>query len=136
MEFPLTETALGTDKDIEVDTAAVCDQCQGAGAAVGTPVYPCHSCSGLGTSGPGPHGGSSLQCSSCHGSGVRIPSPCAPCAGTGRVPVRRTLTVRIPAGLRSGETLRLVAHGTMHLRGGGRGDLLLHLDVDEDESRA
>ncbi|MYX07480.1 hypothetical protein GTW98_11785 [Streptomyces sp. SID8375] len=210
MEFPLAETALGTDKDIEIDTAAVCDQCKGAGAAVGTPVYPCHSCSGLGTSGPGPTGGNSLQCSACDGSGVRIPSSCAPCAGTGRVPVRRTLTVRIPggvdhgtriqfagesevgpgggppgdlylevielphpelarrgddlhltrripralarsggtievttldgpksvripAGLRSGQTLRLAAHGTMHLREGGRGDLLLHLDVGEDE---
>lgn len=40
---------------------------------------------------------------------------------------------RIPAGLRSGQTLRLVAHGTMHLRGGGRGDLLLQLDVGEEQ---
>ncbi|MFJ5801839.1 caspase family protein [Streptomyces decoyicus] len=41
-------------------------------------------------------------------------------------------SVRIPAGLRSGQTLRLVGHGTMHLRGGGRGDLLLHLDVEKE----
>ncbi|MEU9486546.1 DnaJ C-terminal domain-containing protein [Streptomyces decoyicus] len=209
VDFPLTETALGTVRDIRVDTAVVCDRCQGAGAAVGTPVHPCGYCDGTGTSGPGPGRDTSLPCRGCHGSGVRIPTPCHACAGDGRVRVSRTLTikvpggvdhgtriqlagegevgpgggppgdlyievvelphpelerrgddlhltrripsslargggtisvttldgsksVRIPAGLRSGQTLRLVGHGAMHLRGGGRGDLLLHLDVGEE----
>ncbi|MFD0166054.1 DnaJ C-terminal domain-containing protein [Streptomyces decoyicus] len=209
LEFPLTETALGTVRDIQVDTAVVCDRCQGAGAAVGTPVHPCGHCHGIGTSGPEPGRKTSFLCHACHGRGVRIPSPCHACTGEGRVRVRRTLTikvpggvdhgtriqfagegevgpgggppadlyievaelphpeldrrgddlhltrriptslaraggtvsvttldgsksVRIPAGLRSGQTLRLVGHGAMHLRGGGRGDLLLHLDVDKE----
>ncbi|KOG38550.1 hypothetical protein ADK74_32190 [Streptomyces decoyicus] len=209
VEFPLTETALGTVRDIQVDTSVVCDRCQGAGAAVGTPVHPCGHCHGIGTSGPESGRDTSLPCHACHGSGVRIPSPCHACTGEGRVRVRRTLTikvpggvdhgtriqlagegevgpgggppgdlyievdelphpelerrgddlhltrriprslargggtisvttldgsksVRIPAGLRSGQTLRLVGHGTMHLRGGGRGDLLLHLDVEKE----
>ncbi|MGW9430483.1 caspase, EACC1-associated type [Streptomyces decoyicus] len=209
VDFPLTETALGTVRDIRVDTAVVCDRCQGAGAAVGTPVHPCGYCDGTGTSGPWPGRDTSLPCRGCHGSGVRIPTPCHACTGDGRVRVSRTLTikvpggvdhgtriqlagegevgpgggppadlyievvelphpelerrdddlhltrripgslargggtisvttldgsksVRIPAGLRSGQTLRLVGHGAMHLRGGGRGDLLLHLDVGEE----
>ncbi|BDH14219.1 hypothetical protein HOK021_53980 [Streptomyces hygroscopicus] len=213
VEFPLTETALGTLRDIQVDTAVVCDRCQGAGAGDGTPVHPCGRCNGIGTSGPEPGRDISVPCRACHGSGVRIPFPCHACTGDGRVRVTRTLTlkvpggvdhgtriqlagegevgpgggppgdlyievvelphpelerrgddlhltrriprslargggtvavttldgsksVRIPAGLRSGQTLRLVGHGTMHLRGGGRGDLLLHLDVDKDDGRA
>ncbi|WP_030991895.1 caspase, EACC1-associated type [Streptomyces sp. NRRL S-1813] len=213
VEFPLTETALGTLRDIQVDTAVGCDRCQGAGAVAGTPVHPCGHCNGIGTSGPEPGRDTSVPCRACHGSGVHIPSPCHACTGDGRVRVTRTLTlkvpggvdhgtriqlagegevgpgggppgdlyievvelphpklerrgddlhltrripgslargggtvavttldgsksVRIPAGLRSGQTLRLVGHGAMHLRGGGRGDLLLHLDVDKDDGRA
>ncbi|WP_326617878.1 caspase family protein [Streptomyces decoyicus] len=213
VEFPLTETALGTLRDIQVDTAVVCDRCQGAGADAGTPVHPCGRCNGIGTSGPEPGRDTSVPCRACHGSGVRIPFPCHACTGDGRVRVTRTLTlkvpggvdhgtriqlagegevgpgggppgdlyievvelphpelerrgddlhltrriarslargggtvavttldgsksVRVPAGLRSGQTLRLVGHGAMHLRGGGRGDLLLHLDVDKDDGRA
>lgn len=58
VEFPLTETALGTVRDIQVDTAKVCDTCRGEGAAAGTPVYPCDPCAGTGEAiGTSPEGG-------------------------------------------------------------------------------
>ncbi|AOP49288.1 caspase, EACC1-associated type [Streptomyces lydicus] len=127
VEFPLIETALGTLKDIDLETAKVCDTCRGEGAAAGTPVYPCDPCAGTGEAiGTSPEGGP-LPCSACDGDAVRIPSPCQECGGAGRVRVRRSITVKVPGGVDHGTRIQLAGEGEVGPGGGPPGDLYLEV---------
>src|SRR4051812_43552881 len=116
LELDLDETAFGVEAPITVDTAVICTQCAGAGTAPGTHVATCETCGGRGEvqSVQRTFLGqvvSSRPCTVCQGYGTVIPTPCPTCAGDGRVRTRRSLTVKIPAGVEDGIRNRLAHQG-------------------------
>ena len=134
MQLTLEECATGVTRDLAVDTAVLCAECTGSGAAPGSRPTSCDICGGRGevqsvqrsflgqvvTSRP---------CPNCRGFGEVIPEPCRQCGGDGRVRSRRTVGVRIPAGVADGMRVRLAHQGEVGSGGGPAGDL--YVEVDE-----
>ncbi|GAA2528642.1 molecular chaperone DnaJ [Pilimelia columellifera] len=132
LELDLSETAFGVEAPITVDTAILCATCSGAGAAAGTHPTPCDTCAGRGEVQTVQRTFlgqmvSSRPCAACQGFGSTIPSPCATCAGDGRVRTRRSLTVKIPAGVEDGMRIRLAQQGEVGPGGGPAGDLYVEI---------
>jgi molecular chaperone DnaJ len=132
LELDLHETAFGVETPITVDTAVLCTTCSGAGTAAGTHPTTCDVCGGRGEV-------QSVQrtflgqvvsarpCAACQGYGTTIPHPCQTCAGDGRIRTRRTLTVKIPAGVEDGMRIRLAQQGEVGPGGGPPGDLYVEI---------
>jgi molecular chaperone DnaJ len=132
VELDLAETAFGLTKDITVDTAVACTTCAGEGTAPGTHPETCGTCRGRGEV-------QSVQrsflgqvmttrtCPRCVGTGTTIEHPCGECSGDGRVRARRTLTVKVPAGIEDGMQIRLSGEGAVGPGGGPPGDLYLEV---------
>lgn len=132
------DAVFGCQTDVSVRTATACEACEATGATPGTSKSTCGDCGGTGqtrrvrqsilgqvvTAGP---------CNTCGATGQIIAEPCEECGGEGRRIVEKTYTVDIPAGVDSGSTLRLTGRGAVGARGGGAGDLYVHLDVRRDE---
>jgi len=134
IDLDLAETAFGTNRDIMVDTAVVCEVCTGSGAAAGTAPTTCQTCGGRGeiqqvTRSFLGQMVTSRPCTRCSGTGTVIEHPCRECAGDGRVRKRRTLTVKIPAGIGDGMRIRLSGEGEVGPGGGPAGDL--YVEVSE-----
>jgi molecular chaperone DnaJ len=132
IELDLDETVFGTTKDITVDTAVLCTTCAGAGTAPGTHPATCTTCSGRGEVQSVQRGllgqvVSSRTCPTCAGTGQVIPEPCPQCGGDGRVRARRTIPVKIPAGVEDGMRIRLTGHGEVGPGGGPAGDLYVEV---------
>ncbi|WP_345629607.1 molecular chaperone DnaJ [Rugosimonospora acidiphila] len=132
LPLDLHETAFGVEAPITVDTAVTCQTCQGAGTAAGTHVATCDVCGGRGEvqSVQRTFLGqvvSSRPCGNCGGYGTVIPNPCPTCAGDGRVRSRRTLTVKIPAGVEDQMRIRLAGQGEVGPGGGPPGDLYVEI---------
>ncbi|MGI8697417.1 MAG: molecular chaperone DnaJ [Mycobacteriales bacterium] len=134
LSLDLQDTTFGTSRDITVDTAITCEECGGEGTAPGTSPQRCETCGGRGEV-------QSVQnsilgqvmtahvCPTCRGVGEVIPQPCQRCAGEGRVRARRTVSVKIPAGIGDGMRVRLSGDGEVGPGGGPAGDL--YVEVDE-----
>src|SRR3954454_1484643 len=132
LDLDLPETAFGTAREITLDPAVVCSTCHGEGAAAGTHPTTCENCRGRGEV-------QSVQrsflgqvmttrtCGRCGGAGSVIDHPCAECGGEGRVRARRTLTVKIPAGVEHGMRIRLTGEGEVGPGGGPAGDLYVEV---------
>jgi molecular chaperone DnaJ len=134
MRLTLDECAAGLTKELTVDTAVLCSECTGSGCAAGTDPAMCDICNGRGevqsvqrsflgqvvTSRP---------CPNCRGLGRVIPDPCLQCAGDGRVRARRSVTVKMPAGVADGMRVRLAGQGEVGSGGGPAGDL--YVEVEE-----
>ncbi len=134
----LKDVVFGTHRDIEVDTAVLCETCEGSCCQPSTQPVTCDICHGSGqvqrtvrsllgnvvTSQP---------CTTCQGYGTTIPYPCASCQGQGRVRARRTVSVDIPGGVESGLRLQLPGSGEVGPAGGPNGDLYLEVTVAVDE---
>jgi molecular chaperone DnaJ len=132
VDLDLDETVFGTTTEITVDTAVLCDVCTGAGTAPGTHATTCTTCSGRGEV-------QSVQrsflgqvvatrpCPTCAGTGQVIPEPCPRCGGDGRVRARRTIPVKVPAGVEDGMRIRLTGHGEVGPGGGPAGDLYVEI---------
>jgi molecular chaperone DnaJ len=132
VEVPLAEAAFGGVRDLTVDTAVLCGSCKGAGTAEGTEVVSCTMCRGRGEV-------QSVQrsflgqvmttraCPQCQGYGTLVPHPCPECAGDGRVRTRRTLTVKIPAGVDTGTRIQLSGEAEVGPGGGPAGDLYVEI---------
>ncbi|MGX5695268.1 molecular chaperone DnaJ [Agromyces soli] len=134
VEVGLDEVVFGTHRDLEVDTAVLCETCQGSCCAPGTSPVTCDICHGTGqiqrtvrsllgnvmTSSP---------CGSCRGYGTVIATPCVTCQGQGRVRARRTVPVDIPAGVDTGLRLQMPGSGEAGPAGGPNGDLYLEIKV-------
>ena len=118
LDLDLDETVFGTTKDITVDTAVLCDACTGAGTAPGTHPTTCVTCSGRGEV-------QSVQRSFL--GQVVATRPCPTCAGDGRIRTRRSLTVKIPAGVEDGMRIRLAGYGEVGPGGGPAGDLYVEV---------
>jgi molecular chaperone DnaJ len=124
------EAVFGCDKAISVSHAAPCKLCSGSGCKVGTLPITCSTCGGV---------GQVIQkqlfitlkttCPTCRGKGKLIVEPCNACTGTGICQIEDRVTVRIPAGVDSGESLGVTGGGFVSNSGGPRGDLILHLKV-------
>lgn len=132
MRLTLAECATGVTKQVTVDTAVLCDLCQGKGTHGNSRPATCDICGGRGevqsvqrsllgqvmTSRP---------CPACAGVGEVIPDPCHRCAGDGRVRSRREISVKIPAGVADGMRVRLAAQGEVGPGGGPAGDLYVEV---------
>lgn len=128
----LAEVLSGVDREITVDTAVVCESCEGEGTAPNTEPVTCAMCKGRGEI-------QSVQrsflgqimtarvCPSCRGYGTTIPHPCPECAGDGRVRTRRTVTVRIPPGVDNGVRIKLPGQGEVGPGGGPEADLYVEI---------
>lgn len=134
VEVGLDEVIFGTHRDIEVDTAVVCQTCNGSCCQPGTSPVTCDIC----------HGSGSIQrtvrsllgnvmtsspCGTCRGYGTVIATPCVTCQGQGRVRARRTVPVDIPAGVDTGVRLQMPGSGEAGPAGGPNGDLYLEIKV-------
>ncbi|WP_436778013.1 molecular chaperone DnaJ [Yinghuangia sp. YIM S09857] len=132
IEVQLEEAAFGTTREIQVDTAVTCNTCNGEGAAPGTTAQTCDMCRGRGEVSQVTRSFlgqvmTSRPCPQCQGFGTVVPTPCPECAGDGRVRARRTLTVKIPAGVDSGTRIQLAGEGEVGPGGGPAGDLYVEI---------
>jgi molecular chaperone DnaJ len=138
LELELAEAAFGTTKPLRVDTAVLCPRCSGNGSSDGRPPVTCSTCRGLGEV---THVQRSFigdirttqPCPTCRGYGTVITHPCSECAGDGRVRSTRTINVKIPPGVDTGNRIHLAAHGEVGPGGGPAGDLYVELAVAPHE---
>jgi molecular chaperone DnaJ len=134
LDLELVDAAFGATRDIAVETAMVCHTCKGAGTASGTHPATCGICHGRGEVSQVSRSFlgqvvTARACPECGGTGTVIPHPCPECAGDGRVRARRTLAVKIPAGVEHGMRIRLAGEGEVGPGGGPPGDL--YVEVNE-----
>ncbi|MGL4192848.1 molecular chaperone DnaJ [Vibrio misgurnus] len=132
MELSLEEAVRGCSKEIEVPTLVHCDTCEGSGAKKGTSAQTCGTCHG--------HGQVQMRqgffavqqtCPTCHGKGKIIKEPCHVCHGQGRKQKNKTLNVKIPAGVDTGDRIRLAGEGEAGEMGAPAGDLYVQVHVKE-----
>jgi molecular chaperone DnaJ len=132
LEISFDESARGVETTIQIPRNEVCDTCTGSGAAPGSKPTTCPQC----------HGRGQLRyqqgfftvartCSQCRGSGSIISTPCQTCHGSGRVQHQRKLTVKIPAGIATGQRLRLTGEGEAGSGAGPAGDLYVVVHVQD-----
>jgi len=132
VELDLAECAFGTTRDLVVDTAVVCPNCSGEGTAPGTHPQTCDVCHGRGEVSQVTRSFlgqvmATRPCPGCGGFGTVIRRPCQECDGEGRVRTRRTIKVRIPAGVEDGTHIQLAGEGETGPGGGPPGDLFLEI---------
>lgn len=130
IEIELAEAATGVTKTVEVDRAERCGDCSGSGARKGSQPAVCPRCQGRGVV-IQRHGFFQMQttCQACGGHGRVITDPCPHCHGRGRVLGRRQIEVAIPAGVDTGNRIRLSGEGEAGEEGAPRGDLYCILRV-------
>lgn len=134
IDLELAEAVFGVQKTLTIDTAVLCETCNGSCCRPGTSVKMCDICRGTGqiqrqvqsfmgmmvTTSP---------CGSCRGTGEIIPDPCLDCRGQGRVRAKRDLDLEIPAGVADGMRLHLAGQGEVGFAGGPQGDIYLEVSV-------
>ncbi|ANF56086.1 molecular chaperone DnaJ [Halotalea alkalilenta] len=130
LEIELEEAVAGTSVDIRIPRLAECGHCHGDGAEPGTKKRSCPTCNGMGQVRM-QQGFFAVQqtCPSCHGRGEVVETPCVQCHGEGRVRETRTLSVKIPAGVDSGDRIRLNGEGEGGVNGGPSGDLYVQIAI-------
>jgi molecular chaperone DnaJ len=132
LEISFDEAAKGSETSIQIPRQEACETCAGTGAAAGSKPTTCPQC----------HGRGQLRyqqgfftvartCGQCRGTGSVIAKPCATCKGAGRVQKERKLTVRVPAGIATGQRLRLTGEGDGGGPGGPAGDLYVVIHVQD-----
>ena len=115
---------------LRLSTAGACPTCHGSGAAPGTSPTTCGVCGGQGVLNSNQGAFAFAEpCSACRGSGRVVESPCPTCRGQGQTTTEKTLSVRVPAGVDEGSTVRLAGRGSPGERGGPAGDLLVRVRV-------
>jgi molecular chaperone DnaJ len=132
LELTLEEAVFGTTAKVRVPSLVVCETCDGSGARPGTKPATCPTCNGMGQVRM-QQGFFSIQqtCPRCRGRGTIIPDPCTSCQGTGRVEKQKTLSVKVPAGVDSGDRIRLSGEGEAGEGGGPAGDLYVQITVKQ-----
>ncbi|BDM63374.1 chaperone protein DnaJ [Shewanella sp. NFH-SH190041] len=132
LELSLEEAVRGLTKELRIPTLASCDECDGSGAKKGTSATTCGTCHGSGQV-QMRQGFFAVQqpCPTCHGRGKIIKDPCTKCHGEGRVEKTKTLSVKIPAGVDTGDRIRLSGEGEAGEFGAPAGDLYVQVSVRE-----
>jgi molecular chaperone DnaJ len=124
------DAAFGVTTEVSIEGAAPCSRCHGSGAEPGTSVTSCPTCGGRGVVAQNQGFFSFSQpCPQCGGSGRLIEEKCTQCRGSGAENRRRTVKLRVPAGVKDGTTLRLRGKGAPGSLGGPAGDLLVRIRV-------
>ena len=132
LQISLEDAVFGKTVDIRIPTQETCGECNGSGAQKGTHPETCPTCHGQGQVRM-QQGFFSVQqpCPQCHGRGKVISAPCTPCRGQGRVERQKTLSVKVPAGVDTGDRIRLSGEGEAGSNGGPTGDLYVQMHVKE-----
>lgn len=132
LELDLSQAVFGHSVEIEVPKLVECEVCHGTGAAKGSSPTRCDTCGGAGQVRIS-QGFFQLQqtCPKCRGAGTLVRNPCDTCFGQGRVRRTRKLSVKIPAGVDTGDRIRLAAEGEAGRNGGPPGDLYVEVHVRE-----
>jgi len=134
LDLSLEDAVRGTSVKIKVPTLVNCKTCGGNGAKPGTSPTTCNTCGG--------HGQVRMQqgffsvqqtCPTCRGKGKSISDPCGSCHGRGRVEETKTLSVKVPPGVDTGDRIRLAGEGEAGGDGGPAGDLYVQVNVKEHE---
>ena len=131
MELDLEEAVAGADKRIEIPTLSECGRCRGSGSEDGK-IETCGTCHGRGQV-RFQRGIFTMQqaCPECGGRGQAIRNPCKECHGAGRIEDEKVLSVKIPAGVDSGDRIRLTGEGEAGPPGTPPGDLYVEVRVRE-----
>ncbi|MBR9871547.1 MAG: molecular chaperone DnaJ [Gammaproteobacteria bacterium] len=132
LELDLEEAVKGKDVKITIPGHKECDSCDGGGAEKGSRPETCGTCHGMGQVRM-QQGFFTVQqaCPTCRGSGQIIKNPCKSCHGQGRVRQEKTLSVKVPPGVDTGDRIRLSGEGEMGVDGGPPGDLYVQVAVRE-----
>jgi molecular chaperone DnaJ len=134
LELSLEDAVKGSTVQIKVPTLVSCKVCDGSGAKAGSKPVTCSTCGG--------HGQVRMQqgffsvqqtCPTCHGRGSVISDPCSACRGQGRTEETKTLSVKVPAGVDTGDRIRLSGEGEAGVGGGPSGDLYVQVSVRKHE---
>jgi len=130
LEIDLEDAVQGATIKIRVPALENCDECKGSGARRGSSPTTCTTCGGAGQIRM-QQGFFSVQqtCPQCRGKGKSIKDPCPSCHGRGRVERQKTLSVKIPAGVDTGDRIRLAGEGEAGPEGGPPGDLYVQVSV-------
>lgn len=137
LTLDLMETVFGVEKVLEVQRLETCQQCYGSGAKQGTSPKECPTCGGAGEVMRMQQTGFGTfsqigTCTECQGQGQIISEFCRRCGGEGRVRAKKTVTIRIPAGVEKGQIVQVRGEGDAGLRGGGPGNLQVLINVREN----
>ncbi|HEX6214225.1 MAG TPA: molecular chaperone DnaJ [Vicinamibacterales bacterium] len=134
LEIKFEQSAKGVETSIQIPRNETCETCHGNGAAPGTSPTTCPQCRGTGQL-RYQQGFFTVArtCGQCRGAGKVIAKPCSTCRGQGAVERMRKLTVKIPAGIATGQRLRLAGEGEAGTLGGPPGDLYVVIFVREHE---
>lgn len=134
LNLTFMEGAFGTEKAIDLEKTEVCPSCEGSSCEPGTRPETCGQCRGTGQVSRN-QGFFTVRttCPHCRGRGQSIPHPCSHCRGAGQVMVKKTVSVKIPAGVDAGSRLRLTAEGEPGGNGGPPGDLYVFIQVEPHE---
>jgi len=134
LELSLEDAVKGTTVKIKIPTLVSCKTCGGSGAKPGTSPKTCSTCGGVGQVRM-QQGFFSVQqtCPTCRGKGTVISDPCRDCHGHGRVEESKTLSVKVPPGVDTGDRIRLTGEGEAGADGGLAGDLYVQVSVKEHE---
>jgi len=134
VELTLNDIAKGVEKTIEFTRQDICSECGGTACAKGTAPGRCPTCAGTGQV---TRGGGFFQmvstCPQCRGSGQIITNPCKKCKGTGRVPKKRVVNIKIPRGVHEGQGVRVANEGEPGRGGGPRGGLYCYVRIKPHE---
>ena len=138
LRITLEEVARGVEKEIVYDRLAPCPDCKGTGLGENGKVVTCPECGGKGrvVSVQRTFLGdmqTATTCKKCNGTGSSIENPCPECEGQGRVPDRQRVTVKVPAGIRDGQQLRVGGFGEAGIQGAQAGDLIVICRVQPHE---
>ena len=130
LDISLEDAVRGTTVEIKVPSLSTCDKCDGSGAKKGSSPITCGTCGGAGQVRM-QQGFFQVQqtCPSCRGRGKTISDPCNACHGQGRVEKTRTLSVKVPPGVDTGDRIRLSGEGEAGPDGGPPGDLFVQMSV-------
>ena len=134
LKISFLDAAFGLTTAIDLEKLHSCKECEGTGSAPGTAPSTCPACNGRGqvvqSSG---FFTISSTCPHCNGYGKVIANPCSACRGTGKQKQRKTVELKIPAGVETGSRMRLRGEGEAGDQGGPNGDLYVFLQVEDHE---
>jgi molecular chaperone DnaJ len=134
LEIAFEESAAGTETTIQIPRQETCETCHGSAAAPGSSPSQCPQCRGQGQV-RFQQGFFTVArtCPQCRGAGKIVTNPCKTCHGAGRVTKERKITVKIPAGIATGQQLRLQGEGESGSAGGPPGHLYVVVHVHDHE---
>ena len=128
--LPFEEAVAGVTVPLRMTSEQPCPSCHGTGGRGGSMPHACPACQGTGQTTRNAGGFAFAEpCPECHGRGLVVDDPCPDCGGSGRAMGTRTLTMRIPAGVKDGQRIRLKGKGAPGERGGPAGDLFVTVTV-------